>query len=66
MPSAPSGGRKTKHLDNQVFPQWNETFQFLYDPEETNIMSKSNLVLTHIHRIIVLISGLSECNVGFL
>ena len=43
MPNAPSGNRKTKHLDNQVFPQWNETFQFLYDPEETNIMSKSKL-----------------------
>ncbi|XP_072430053.1 cytosolic phospholipase A2-like isoform X1 [Chiloscyllium punctatum] len=36
--TAPEGRKRTKYLNNIVNPEWNETFEFLLDPNEKNIM----------------------------
>uniref|UniRef100_A0A8C5QDE8 Phospholipase A2 n=1 Tax=Leptobrachium leishanense TaxID=445787 RepID=A0A8C5QDE8_9ANUR len=38
IPSAPDSRKKTKHLDNDVNPVWNESFDFILDPEQSNIL----------------------------
>uniref|UniRef100_UPI00398F5B2B cytosolic phospholipase A2-like n=1 Tax=Pristiophorus japonicus TaxID=55135 RepID=UPI00398F5B2B len=36
--TAPEGRKRSKYLNNVVNPEWNETFEFLLDPNEKNIM----------------------------
>lgn len=38
IPTAPEGRKRSKYLNNVVNPEWNETFQFIIDPNEKNIM----------------------------
>lgn len=38
IPTAPESRRKTKHIDNDINPQWNETFQFILDPNHPNVL----------------------------
>ncbi|XP_069794315.1 cytosolic phospholipase A2-like isoform X3 [Narcine bancroftii] len=38
IPTAPEGRKRSRHLNNVVNPEWNETFEFLLDPNEKNIM----------------------------
>ncbi|KAM4641657.1 cytosolic phospholipase A2 isoform 1-T2 [Discoglossus pictus] len=36
--SAPDGRKRTKHFNNNINPVWNETFDFILDPNEKNIL----------------------------
>ncbi|CAH2312739.1 cytosolic phospholipase A2 isoform X1 [Pelobates cultripes] len=38
IPSAPDSRKKTKYLNNDVNPVWNETFEFILDPEQENVL----------------------------
>ncbi|XP_051868152.1 cytosolic phospholipase A2 isoform X2 [Pristis pectinata] len=38
IPTAPEGRKRSRYLNNVVNPEWNETFEFLLDPNEKNIM----------------------------
>lgn len=38
IPTAPESRRKTKHIDNDINPKWNETFQFILDPNQLNVL----------------------------
>ncbi|XP_020789015.1 cytosolic phospholipase A2 [Boleophthalmus pectinirostris] len=38
IPTAPESRRKTKHIDNDINPKWNETFQFILDPNQPNVL----------------------------
>ncbi|KAM8889339.1 cytosolic phospholipase A2-like [Synchiropus picturatus] len=36
--TAPESRKKTKHIDNDINPKWNETFHFILDPNQQNIL----------------------------
>uniref|UniRef100_A0A8C8RX03 Phospholipase A2 n=1 Tax=Pelusios castaneus TaxID=367368 RepID=A0A8C8RX03_9SAUR len=38
IPSAPDCRKRTKHFNNDVNPVWNETFEFILDPNQENIL----------------------------
>uniref|UniRef100_A0A3B3ZHT4 Phospholipase A2 n=1 Tax=Periophthalmus magnuspinnatus TaxID=409849 RepID=A0A3B3ZHT4_9GOBI len=38
IPTAPESRRKTKHIDNDINPKWNESFQFILDPNQPNVL----------------------------
>lgn len=38
IPTAPESRKKTKHIDNDINPKWNETFHFILDPNQHNIL----------------------------
>uniref|UniRef100_A0A8D0LAQ3 Phospholipase A2 n=1 Tax=Sphenodon punctatus TaxID=8508 RepID=A0A8D0LAQ3_SPHPU len=38
IPSAPDTRRRTKHLNNNVNPEWNETFELILDPNQENVL----------------------------
>lgn len=38
IPTAPESRKKTKHIDNDINPKWNETFQFILDPNQPNVL----------------------------
>ncbi|KAM8929999.1 cytosolic phospholipase A2 [Pelodytes ibericus] len=38
IPLAPDSRKKTKYLNNDVNPVWNETFDFILDPEQDNVL----------------------------
>ena len=40
IPTAPSGKRKTKIVDNNPNPEWNETFEFYLDPDRKHVLRK--------------------------
>lgn len=38
IPTAPESRRRTKHIDNDINPKWNETFHFILDPNQHNVL----------------------------
>lgn len=38
IPSAPDCRKRTKHFNNDVNPVWDETFEFILDPNQDNIL----------------------------
>uniref|UniRef100_A0A3Q0S230 Phospholipase A2 n=1 Tax=Amphilophus citrinellus TaxID=61819 RepID=A0A3Q0S230_AMPCI len=38
IPTAPESRKRTKHIDNDINPKWNETFHFILDPNQPNIL----------------------------
>ncbi|CAL1594458.1 unnamed protein product [Knipowitschia caucasica] len=38
IPTAPESRRKTRHIDNDINPKWNETFHFILDPNQPNVL----------------------------
>uniref|UniRef100_A0A8C5I2B2 Phospholipase A2 n=1 Tax=Gouania willdenowi TaxID=441366 RepID=A0A8C5I2B2_GOUWI len=38
IPTAPESRKKTKHIDNDINPRWDETFHFILDPNQQNIL----------------------------
>uniref|UniRef100_A0A8D0AFG3 Phospholipase A2 n=1 Tax=Sander lucioperca TaxID=283035 RepID=A0A8D0AFG3_SANLU len=38
IPTAPESRKRTKHIDNDVNPKWNETFHFILDPNLHNVL----------------------------
>uniref|UniRef100_A0A4W4FSY8 Phospholipase A2 n=1 Tax=Electrophorus electricus TaxID=8005 RepID=A0A4W4FSY8_ELEEL len=38
IPTAPESRRKTRHIDNDINPEWNESFEFILDPNQDNVL----------------------------
>lgn len=38
IPTAPESRKRTKHIDNDINPKWNETFNFILDPNQQNVL----------------------------
>ncbi|XP_015232132.1 PREDICTED: cytosolic phospholipase A2 [Cyprinodon variegatus] len=38
IPTAPESRKRTKHIDNDINPKWNETFHFILDPSQQNVL----------------------------
>ncbi|KAM3875999.1 cytosolic phospholipase A2 [Diretmus argenteus] len=38
IPTAPESRKKTRHIDNDINPEWNETFHFILDPNQQNVL----------------------------
>uniref|UniRef100_A0A3Q3GUC2 Phospholipase A2 n=1 Tax=Labrus bergylta TaxID=56723 RepID=A0A3Q3GUC2_9LABR len=38
IPTAPESRKRTKHIDNNINPKWNETFHFILDPNQQNVL----------------------------
>uniref|UniRef100_A0A7N8WRJ6 Phospholipase A2 n=1 Tax=Mastacembelus armatus TaxID=205130 RepID=A0A7N8WRJ6_9TELE len=38
IPTTPESRKRTKHIDNNINPKWNETFHFILDPNQQNIL----------------------------
>ncbi|XP_048338418.1 cytosolic phospholipase A2 [Sphaerodactylus townsendi] len=38
IPTAPNSRKRTKHINNNVNPEWNETFEFILDPNQENVL----------------------------
>lgn len=38
IPTAPESRKRTKHIDNDINPKWNETFHFILDPNQQNML----------------------------
>ncbi|NWV97480.1 PA24A phospholipase, partial [Machaerirhynchus nigripectus] len=38
IPTAPDCRKRTKHFNNEVNPMWNETFEFILDPNLENVL----------------------------
>uniref|UniRef100_A0A3Q2TBE5 Phospholipase A2 n=1 Tax=Fundulus heteroclitus TaxID=8078 RepID=A0A3Q2TBE5_FUNHE len=38
IPTAPESRKRTKHIDNDINPKWNETFNFILDPNQNNVL----------------------------
>ncbi|XP_056133428.1 cytosolic phospholipase A2 [Lampris incognitus] len=38
IPTAPESRKRTRHIDNDINPQWNETFHFILDPNQENTL----------------------------
>uniref|UniRef100_A0AAQ5XTM9 Phospholipase A2 n=1 Tax=Amphiprion ocellaris TaxID=80972 RepID=A0AAQ5XTM9_AMPOC len=38
IPTAPESRKRTKHIDNDINPKWNETFDFILDPNQQNVL----------------------------
>uniref|UniRef100_A0A4W4GYY6 Phospholipase A2 n=1 Tax=Electrophorus electricus TaxID=8005 RepID=A0A4W4GYY6_ELEEL len=38
VPTAPESRKRTRHIDNDINPKWNETFEFLLDPQQENVL----------------------------
>nr|XP_006634713.1 PREDICTED: cytosolic phospholipase A2 [Lepisosteus oculatus]XP_015210598.1 PREDICTED: cytosolic phospholipase A2 [Lepisosteus oculatus] len=38
IPSAPESRKRTRHINNDVNPKWNETFEFILDPNQENVL----------------------------
>ncbi|XP_030626218.1 cytosolic phospholipase A2 isoform X2 [Chanos chanos] len=38
IPTAPESRKRTRNIDNDINPEWNETFEFILDPNQENIL----------------------------
>ncbi|KAF5906235.1 cytosolic phospholipase A2-like, partial [Clarias magur] len=38
IPNGPESRKRTRHIDNDINPKWNETFEFLLDPQQENVL----------------------------
>ena len=38
IPTAPESRKRTRHIDNDINPEWNETFDFILDPNQQNVL----------------------------
>ncbi|XP_058030711.1 cytosolic phospholipase A2 isoform X1 [Ahaetulla prasina] len=38
IPTAPDSRKRTNHINNNVNPEWNETFEIILDPNQENIL----------------------------
>uniref|UniRef100_A0AAX7T4I8 Phospholipase A2 n=1 Tax=Astatotilapia calliptera TaxID=8154 RepID=A0AAX7T4I8_ASTCA len=45
IPTAPESRRRTKHIDNDINPKWNETFHFILDPNQHNVLEATKVHL---------------------
>ncbi|XP_046692121.1 cytosolic phospholipase A2 isoform X2 [Silurus meridionalis] len=36
--TAPESRKRTKHIDNDINPEWNESFEFILDPNQDNVL----------------------------
>ena len=39
--STPDSRKRTRHFNNDINPVWNETFEFILDPNQENILEVS-------------------------
>ncbi|XP_072536993.1 cytosolic phospholipase A2 [Salminus brasiliensis] len=38
IPTAPESRKRTRHIDNDINPKWNENFEFILDPNQDNVL----------------------------
>lgn len=38
IPTAPESRKRTRHIDNDINPEWNENFEFILDPNQNNVL----------------------------
>ncbi|XP_051724394.1 cytosolic phospholipase A2 isoform X2 [Ctenopharyngodon idella] len=38
IPTTPESRKRTRHINNDINPKWNETFEFILDPKQTNVL----------------------------
>ncbi|XP_030630583.1 cytosolic phospholipase A2 [Chanos chanos] len=38
VPTSPESRKRTRHIDNDINPLWNETFEFILDPNQDNVL----------------------------
>ncbi|XP_023854155.1 cytosolic phospholipase A2-like [Salvelinus sp. IW2-2015] len=38
IPTTPESRKRTRHIDNDIHPEWNETFVFILDPNQDNVL----------------------------
>ncbi|KAJ7986244.1 hypothetical protein DPEC_G00337940 [Dallia pectoralis] len=38
IPTSPESRKRTRHIDNNINPEWNETFNFILDPNQENVL----------------------------
>lgn len=47
IPTAPDSRKRTKHINNNVNPEWNETFEFILDPNQENVLEVTKEAYWH-------------------
>lgn len=43
IPTTPDSRKRTRHIDNDINPIWNETFEFILDPNQENTLEVNTL-----------------------
>ncbi|XP_017311651.1 cytosolic phospholipase A2 [Ictalurus punctatus] len=38
IPTAPESRKRTRHIDNDINPEWDESFEFILDPNQDNVL----------------------------
>ncbi|KAK2863799.1 hypothetical protein Q7C36_002953 [Tachysurus vachellii] len=38
IPTAPESRKRTRHIDNDINPEWDESFEFILDPNQNNVL----------------------------
>uniref|UniRef100_A0A672NKQ6 Phospholipase A2 n=1 Tax=Sinocyclocheilus grahami TaxID=75366 RepID=A0A672NKQ6_SINGR len=38
IPTTPESRKRTRHINNDINPKWNETFEFILDPNQPNVL----------------------------
>ncbi|KAM9443724.1 cytosolic phospholipase A2 isoform 1-T2 [Clarias gariepinus] len=38
IPTSPESRKRTRHIDNDINPEWNESFEFILDPNQDNVL----------------------------
>uniref|UniRef100_A0AAR2JUX3 Phospholipase A2 n=1 Tax=Pygocentrus nattereri TaxID=42514 RepID=A0AAR2JUX3_PYGNA len=44
IPTAPESRKRTRHIDNDINPEWNESFEFILDPNQDNVLEVLTLM----------------------
>ncbi len=47
IPTTPESRKRTRHINNDINPKWNETFEFILDPNQPNVLEVKNLYSTY-------------------